>query len=822
MGSDTLSLPVRTPFTLIPALAIAFVMPASAPRRDLDVGIPPGSPTTWGQRLPALTPGRSPLFAPTTGPRAAPGGTVAQMAQRPPDLSVPTSFGAVRILTWDLMAHLQWIKGRTVPTGPTTGIAKGEAKLPQPGSGLYWISTAAFLRLLLHPQLVSETETIAHLFEIGEPVLGVLDAAAAEKALEPAISILRKGIGGKRRGFFPLPGKGPRDGMLRRWVAEELVAAHPYDPESAFGQRLFWFAEDLRPHLELYLSHPDPFLRRNATAALARYATSESIETMAHLGATSDDPVVLTRALASLGNTGLLGSPAPLVARLEKSGGDPVAEAALAQCLGRVGASQAVPHLLQIARQARRAGQSDRLLAAMTALARLPAGASGDDVVTFAEQILTIVRKAPDHFGVPREPSAPVADRADVARHRGEVMAQLALIALARADKSTERTKALLELLQPQASARRLNAGMGSIHPPAMMAFVEVLPWLGAAGQQTLERIADSQDVEEILRATALRLMPARERSRRATRWIEGAAHRPALAAFALDLLRRTGHDDLEALCRTVLGRARRFDPGDEVPAIERQLTRLALETLGERAWLTSDELVGWISWVERSRHGTDPDSVGARREVMAAIDALVEKAAKDLRSVRREDVDAILHVVVTHRLNPAITEGTRAANRDYVAGQLEGLKGHRADRRYKQLVRTELARYLIGGVPTANQADRSKFEPIVPLEDTVLVRLGRIGDEPAVAALRAFLLEQTDNPHRAVACLAAGITADRSLCQPLTRRLLDEDPFVRYCAYRALRQLTGQDYFADWFYGEAAERGAAASRYFSWAARNR
>jgi hypothetical protein len=37
----------------------------------------------------------------------------------------------------------------------------------------------------------------------------------------------------------------------------------------------------------------------------------------------------------------------------------------------------------------------------------------------------------------------------------------------------------------------------------------------------------------------------------------------------------------------------------------------------------------------------------------------------------------------------------------------------------------------------------------------------------------------------------------------------------VRFCASEALRQLTGKDVWADWLYGDLAERGAAAQDWF-------
>ena len=92
-----------------------------------------------------------------------------------------SSFALVRILTWDLAAHIQWLQNLPEELGPTTGGTGLEPAPPRPGDALYWMTVAPIFRLLLHPQAVSRAETLAHLVELGEPTLSVLSAAAGEK-----------------------------------------------------------------------------------------------------------------------------------------------------------------------------------------------------------------------------------------------------------------------------------------------------------------------------------------------------------------------------------------------------------------------------------------------------------------------------------------------------------------------------------------------------------------------------------------------------------------------------------------------------------------
>ena len=168
--------------------------------RDLDVGIPPGPPTSWGRRLPVITPGGGRLFPITPSGRRVAGTsgnakrkgtveatarTVAKPRTAKMEVRTSTSFGVVRILTWDLTAHLPWTKG-DLPVSrrrPVTGSYSGEAMLPVPGDTLHWATLAAFLRLLLHPQLVPETGLAVHLLEVGETALAVTGTAKAERAL---------------------------------------------------------------------------------------------------------------------------------------------------------------------------------------------------------------------------------------------------------------------------------------------------------------------------------------------------------------------------------------------------------------------------------------------------------------------------------------------------------------------------------------------------------------------------------------------------------------------------------------------------------------
>ena len=152
-------------------LALTLLTSSAPPPLDLDIGVPPGAPTTWGQRYPAITPARAPLFPTTPRPKKRQGGTAAVATPRKLDLDSQSSLGIVRILTWDIANELAWPKHAPKTQGPVTGPRNDRLPLPGIDHALYWSSLAPLLRLMFHPQQVSKAETVAHLIEIGMPVL---------------------------------------------------------------------------------------------------------------------------------------------------------------------------------------------------------------------------------------------------------------------------------------------------------------------------------------------------------------------------------------------------------------------------------------------------------------------------------------------------------------------------------------------------------------------------------------------------------------------------------------------------------------------------
>ena len=181
-------MPVKTQHTrsvvgTLACVAVLLCSGTSQPARDLDVGIPPGSPISFARRIPLLVPGTQVSFARSNDRPRTTTGAWSRAPSRGRNEDGP---GLFRILTWDLEAHLPWLS-RKRQQEPTTG-----RHFPAPSDSANWIVGGALLRLLLHPQLVSRHETVAHLVEIGEIAQPVLTAALVD---EPALeSVCRQAI----------------------------------------------------------------------------------------------------------------------------------------------------------------------------------------------------------------------------------------------------------------------------------------------------------------------------------------------------------------------------------------------------------------------------------------------------------------------------------------------------------------------------------------------------------------------------------------------------------------------------------------------------
>jgi len=809
-------------FRLPVFLLAAALLPSHGPAPvDLDVAVPPGSPLDWGRSFPAITPPRSSLY-PTTGAadEQDPSTTSSRSRSATVDVRYSSSFGLVRILTWDLTGHLPWI-GPQEALGPITGRRPFERDAPRFGDALYWVTLAPLLRLMLHPDVVSRAETVAHLVEIGAPSLAVLDAASIEKSLAVPAETLRRLIMAPDSTVERPPAVGsPRERMLAHFVLDELERDHPFDPEGSFGKRFFLFHEEVEPLLRRYADSAAGGLRRRAVAALGRYDTLTADEKLFDVAFLSDDPVTVIRALSALGRVRSNRSWKPLVERLEATE-EPVLRVALIGVLGRAGAREALPTLLRSGEHALARLDSEILMAVLTALTRIPPAGRRDEIDAFAVQVQKAVSRLPGKFVPPGKRSNHRPDRAEPPNARAEVLGQLALlvrIRLAPADEQLVRELTGLPRMTPRAlqqfpsQQRGESNEMGRVFPPVQLLFLDALGRVGAAGEPLLNAVALSTRLEAPLRGHALGQLPWESRRKLAHAFTVDAEASPALRLQALEVLVFDRDTRVEAVCRVLLAECAELPAGTGTPAT-RYLHLRAVRELSERGALQTKDLLPLVHHVKAPRHAFDDLPF----EIKDEVTALVALAAQDAqKSELRARCDALLDIVIKHEMNPRIVADTRAKTRSLLLEQLAGVKAHRSDPGYLRAIGEAILTALLGYGNPVLAPQFAEFSPEILLEQEIVLALGRTR-APQAAEVLVQLLGNRRNTNRAVACLALGMTGQPSFARALASFLLDEDPFTRLCAYESLRRLTGKDVAIDWMYAPSEERFEGAEEYLKW-----
>lgn len=106
------------------------------------------------------------------------------------------------------------------------------------------------------------------------------------------------------------------------------------------------------------------------------------------------------------------------------------------------------------------------------------------------------------------------------------------------------------------------------------------------------------------------------------------------------------------------------------------------------------------------------------------------------------------------------------------------------------------------------------------PLLEIACIELGRLGDPKGLPALLQ-VIKSPATGGRGEAALALGAIAGGEAVEALVAALEDpKDGWLRFCAYEALKKLSGLDHFTDWFFGQPSSRSRAVARYREWAGR--
>ncbi|MBK9384336.1 MAG: HEAT repeat domain-containing protein [Planctomycetes bacterium] len=799
----------------LPALAHLAVPRGNALSRpyaaglDLDLALPPGTPLDFSRALPHTPVG--PPRAPAT-PSGANGETRTESVPQTIEIApaAPGSFALLRVLTWDIAAHIGWLGEVDGAQHPFT---RGGGELPYPPPvqrPFWWMTLAPLLRLLLHPQLVSEVETYAQLIELGEAVLPALDAARSEPALEKLCERIASEIGRPVRGA-PTPRRDadPDRAMWLRYVAEQLVQRHPHDPELGFGEQLYLFGERAVPAVVEYLDHEHPFLRRNAVVALERLGGRTALEALVECFRRTKDPVQWCRAALALGRRRYAPALDPLLESLAKEE-ERWRLAVLMHAIGSIGEPRAA---LPLAKRAHAfLGHPDLAMAALVALARLPQREAPEEVRRYLDAVL---REPATRWRCPETPSGYAPDRPDAndARHRALVqLARVARSASAFGD-SDSAAVLLAWLKEPVASAvaspfagmESATSALSGISPPARLVYLEQLARLGEPGRRALLSVARDGQLEPLLRAEALRFSPSEERAMLAAELAQDPRVEGSLRVAALEILSALRPSTLATVAAHIATTLLRSGDLESLDPAERFLLRRAMEALGAMGGARSLELLLLWAGARSAEAASSPKLEQALRAQVAALVSLV--AEKRSVKAARQEISDLVDLAIAKRLSPIYREENRAQAIVRVEALLEGVRAPH-DASYRELAAASIANELLGRALPSGGSE-VVFAPHVPLGDALCSELARRGAPQAQLALLRRLQEK-QGVERGYAALALGGVPPRVAGSHLLTALEDREPFVRLCACVALERATGEPNRCDWIGGSSAARAAA------------
>lgn len=100
----------------------------------------------------------------------------------------------------------------------------------------------------------------------------------------------------------------------------------------------------------------------------------------------------------------------------------------------------------------------------------------------------------------------------------------------------------------------------------------------------------------------------------------------------------------------------------------------------------------------------------------------------------------------------------------------------------------------------------KANIEVQPPLLEAATLELGRTGDEAAIETLGSLGTPE--------AALALGSIGGKKVLPHLLKLLESDNGWTRYCAYKALKHVTGKDFTCDWIFGDAKARENATNRY--------
>jgi len=482
------------------------VLAAWAPRKDIEVGVPAGTPLDWTRDLfrPATTERRGRIPTMRDGkPEATPRRGTTMVNERVPepllvDFGSTSLYDYFRITTIDIGRHVNVVWPRRGVYDPDVPSQEPPDLVwsypPTYPTELYWAGALQTLRALLHPEAVSAREVSCYLLELGE--CGLLGSKNVRYAVgdniesplphktypiaNTEVSDTRPPVAG---------GDTPLEQMIYRMVVVELTNGFPFAFDPAYARyTLALGRESLWSVLECAKSD-HLFLARNAVAVLTLMPYDEAKAELRRLVAESKDIICWMRAMMALARARDLA----IVPDLEKFArtGDEIQQCAAMYALGTIGDRKAVGTLLKIAQDT---DDLETLWTALPAIARL-----NDDTPETREGLAKLINKRPKP--TKKQPSGGlVPPKPEPHGTKGKIVDQMLTFARVASGEKTMRAEFL---------DRIDRTGFTYIHPANWYLAIDVLALCGDAGKPHLRRLVENKELDPIVRATALaRLRP--------------------------------------------------------------------------------------------------------------------------------------------------------------------------------------------------------------------------------------------------------------------------------------------------------------------------
>lgn len=303
---------------------------------DLDIRVPMGTPLDWEKELHQPIPtSHSAANRNAPAPKPEPGqrgtGVVTPGRVSPPPIGYTTVnlYNFLKITTIDITTHFKPKAPETNPapikppppepptisTGSSAAGAGGvkpgnaEARSAAVSSGiessyppkipgeLFWIAIANLLRAMLHPEVMSEPETMAYLVELGEPSM-----FGAEHVQHPWANRVRQLVTGFSSNPPEFPkGDNPVENVMIKLAVLELCSGFPHALDPRYAKRILLLGEMAYPAVVKCANSSHLFLSRNAATVLANYANESSSKDLARLLEKTKDPVIQVRAIMGIG-----------------------------------------------------------------------------------------------------------------------------------------------------------------------------------------------------------------------------------------------------------------------------------------------------------------------------------------------------------------------------------------------------------------------------------------------------------------------------------------------------------------------------------------